>query len=61
MLAFLDSYQKKRGCAGFRLCSETASEPYWKPVIARMKLTKSHYYIYDVDTSGTNVKVNSKE
>ena len=52
MLAFLDTYQKERGCAGFRLCSETASEPYWQPVIARMKLTKSHYYIYDVDTSG---------
>ena len=48
MLAFLDDYQKSRGCCGFRLCSEKVNKAYWEPIVKRMELSSSHYFIYEV-------------
>ena len=50
MIARLEEYQKERECCGYRLCSEKVNAEYWKPVIERMEMKESHYYIYHVDT-----------
>ena len=49
MLQTLDEFQKERSCCGYRLCSEMANSEYWKPIIDKMNLQKSHYYIYHID------------
>ena len=50
MLAFLEDYQKTRGCCGYRLCSEKVNKAYWEPIVKRMELCTSHYFIYEVKT-----------
>mgnify|MGYP002635249202 CR=1 FL=1 len=50
MLKHLEAYSTEKGCVGYRLCSEKANSDYWAPIIGRMELSHSHYYIYHVDT-----------
>ena len=37
-------------CGGIRLASESKLKEKWKPVLEKMGMKESHYYIYTVDT-----------
>ena len=50
MLSFLGEYAKTRKCFSLRLLSKKACCRYWSPIIKRMELTESIYFIYHIDT-----------
>ena len=46
-----NGYMKERGCVGFRLCSDERLQQLWAPIVKKMGMKSSHYYIFDVDVS----------
>ena len=53
MCDFLEGYMKDRGCCGLRLYYEKEQREMWAPVIKKLKLTESHYYIFHVENQTT--------
>jgi hypothetical protein len=49
MSEFLEGYMKERGCCGIRLYYEKEQREMWQPIIKKLKLSQSHYYIFNVD------------
>lgn len=52
MSGFLDVYMKERGSCGVRLYYEKEKNgEAWQPVIKKLGLKESHYYIFHVDNN----------
>jgi len=51
MSDFLDVYMKERGSCGIRLYYEKEHREKWGPIIKKLKLTESHYFIFHVDNN----------
>jgi GNAT superfamily N-acetyltransferase len=49
MSGFLEGYMKERGSCGIRLYYEKEHREKWAPIIKKLKLTESHYFIFHVD------------
>ena len=49
MSNYLDGYMKERGSCGIRLYYEKEHREKWAPIIKKLKLTESHYFIFHVD------------
>ena len=49
MSEYLEGYMKERGCCGIRLYYDKEHREMWQPVIKKLKLSQSHYYIFNVD------------
>jgi GNAT superfamily N-acetyltransferase len=60
MSDFLDSYMKERGSCGIRLYYEKEHRDKWTPIIKKLKLTESHYYIFHVDNNSVTSGVESE-
>ena len=49
MKHYLDGYMKERGSCGVRVYYEKEHRDKWEPVIRKLGLKESHYYIFHVD------------
>ena len=49
MKAFVDKYSQERKSCGLRIASEVKDREYWAPLMAQFEMTKTHYYLYNVD------------
>ena len=46
-------YIQERGCVGIRLCSEKRLEELWAPIVKKMGMKETHYYIFNVEASSS--------
>ena len=51
MHEFLQGYMKEKNCVGIRLNYEKRLQHLWQPITNKLKMTESHYYIYDINVS----------
>lgn len=61
MADFLQAYIKERGSCGIRLYYEKEQRELWQPVVKKLKLIQSHYYIFNVDNNEDGTKVTSEQ
>eukprot|EP00347_Sterkiella_histriomuscorum_P008352 403345430 len=51
MCEFLQQYMKDQGCCGLRLNAEVRLDEMWAPIVKKLGMKQTHYYIYDIDAS----------
>ena len=51
MQTFLDQYMKETGSCGIRVYYENRLREVWNPLMKKLNLGESHYYIYHTDTA----------